>query len=102
MVKATDIRVETLEADQQRLAEDIQKSKEESIDLMQQLLQNMYQFQLSVCDRLKSLEKKKVTLHSLQHHSVIIRQNDNLRYNLPLFLKIQLMASLSESTMLFQ
>lgn len=44
--KLADNRVETLEVDQQRLAEDMQESKEESTNLMWQIFQNMQQFQL--------------------------------------------------------
>ncbi|CAA7405899.1 unnamed protein product [Spirodela intermedia] len=49
---------ENLRADQRKMVEDMEKSKEESMDLMRQLLQNMQQFQLTVYVRLDALEKK--------------------------------------------
>ncbi|CAA6657787.1 unnamed protein product [Spirodela intermedia] len=65
MPKISDARFEALEAhnqnlqaDQQRMVDDMQKSRKESTDLIWQLLQNMQQFQLMVCARLDALETK--------------------------------------------
>lgn len=56
--EAIEVDNENIRADQKRMVKDIQKAREESTDLMHQLLQNMQQFQLIVCTRLEALEKK--------------------------------------------